>query len=127
MTLIPSSGPPGTVVTVSGANFSVPDYVWVKFDGTSEGHVYAAGGSWSTSFTVPAVSSDVPHTINAFGNLFAASQPFSVTPRITGNVTSGAVGSAVTLTGAGFAFNENNVTVTFDNQPLDTSASVAAN
>ena len=82
ITLTPSSGPVGTIVTVSGLNFIPLHPVVIKFDGhpitiPSAIKTNNSGGLAAT-FTVPASESG-PHTVTASDGTNTASATFTIT------------------------------------------------
>ena len=112
----PLSGATGTVVTIVGTNFGATQ-------GTSTvtfGGVAATASSWSASSIVIAFPSGLSGTINpvvTVGGLTSVGPPFTVTqpsPAISSlSPTSGAAGTAVTITGANFGGTQGTSTVTF--------------
>jgi hypothetical protein len=117
--LNPTSGVVGTAVTITGANFGATQGTsTVKFNGTT-----AAVTSWSaagiaTSVPVGATTGNVVVTVGGVvsnGLIFTVTMPG---PSITSlNPTSGAVGTAVTITGANFGATQGTSTVTFSGTP----------
>ena len=114
-TLSPSSGPVGTSVTITGANFGTTQGTsTVTFNGTP-----ATPTSWSaTSIVVPlpsgATTGNVVVTVGT-----AASNGVSFTVTATPSITtlspsSGPVGTSVTITGANFGATQGTSTVTFN-------------
>jgi IPT/TIG domain-containing protein/centrosomal CEP192-like protein/uncharacterized protein DUF4082 len=105
-----ASGIVGTAVTISGTNFGSSGTV--TFNGTS-----ATASSWTAAsvvVTVPnaATSGNVVVTV---GGVASNGVPFTVTPNITGlSPTSGAVATAVTITGTGFGASQGGSTVKFN-------------
>ena len=72
ITLTPSSGQPGDVITISGSGFAVNSPMTATFDGTS---VTLSGttttddtGSFTATFTVPATATPDSYTVNATDN-----------------------------------------------------------
>ncbi|MCP8316490.1 MAG: Ig-like domain-containing protein [archaeon] len=98
LTLNPTSGPSGTVVTVTGSGFTAGSYrVYFDTNGNSAWNsgepyktVFAVAGTFSTTLTVPSVASGLyyiradvwPYTSPA-----TASAPFTVIPPYTPEVT----------------------------------------
>ena len=116
----PTSGSPGTSVTVSGSGFNPSETgITVTWDSTTvaSGITAGAGGSWSAIFTVPASPSG-NHTLDAYGAVMQTANvsdvSFYVTPAITINPAKGSPGNTITVTGAGFGANESGITVTLD-------------
>ena len=122
----PSYGWVATVVGVYGSGFASGETnIKVIYDGGTVkiGIAADAGGSWQSSFSVPA-SSKGGHEIRAYGaitneaDLVAAS--FSVSPGIKLEPVSGYLGGAIYVgdglwvSGVGFEANEGGIRVTFD-------------
>jgi IPT/TIG domain-containing protein len=99
----PASGPTGTVVTVTGTNFT--GITGVAFNGTAVGLFPNFTPISDTQFmaTVPGAASNGPIKVtNTLGSA-TSSTNFTVTPKITSfSPTSGTMGTAVTVTGTGF-------------------------
>jgi hypothetical protein len=109
----PSSGPVGTVVTISGSNFGTTQgSSSVRFNG-----VTAAPTNWTaTSITAPvppgATSGNVSVTVNG---LASNGVSFAVPPAIANlSRTSGSVGAAVIISGTTFGTAQGSSTVTFN-------------
>jgi hypothetical protein len=111
----PASGPVGTSVTITGANFGATKGTsTVTFNGTS-----ATPTSWSAaSIVVPvpsgATTGNIVVTVNS---LASAGLPYTVTvaPTLTSVApTSGPVGTSVTITGANFGSTKSTSTLTFN-------------
>ena len=113
--LSPSSGAVGAAVTVSGSNFgSSQGSGSVSFNGTA-----ATVGTWSSASittTVPAGATTGNVVVNASGvNTNGIAFTVLPTPSITSlSITSGAVGAAVTITGANFGSAQGSGTVKFN-------------
>jgi hypothetical protein len=108
--LSPSSGPPGTDVTVYGHDFSAGKPVDIYYDGTLviEGIETSATGEFTLTFTIPEgctghyeVLADVGHT--------KVHHYFTVKPGLTVSPEKGPVGTTVTVKGRGFAKNEEDI------------------
>jgi hypothetical protein len=115
ITLNPTSGPPGTSISVSGANFlaAASGFVWFDTDGDfivdpgepSVAVTTDAAGAFTATLTVPTVASGI-YNVRAdipSGGAVEAYAPFTVTSVITLSLTSGSPGTSVTVTGSGFA------------------------
>jgi hypothetical protein len=119
ITLNPTSGPAGTVITITGSGFLVGTSVWgyVFFDSDRSGtrttgdpyqFIQAIGGSISTTLTIPAVAPgdyDVIANIPTAAPLIDTSAPFTVTssaPSLFLNPDSGYSGTVIDVTGSGF-------------------------
>ena len=128
----PTSGPPGTLVTVTGSGFAVNETgITITFDGIPITLGIAANplGNWTSTFTAPSSASG-QHSVSAYGT---ATLPGSVlpilftvvNPLITISPTGGPPGTLVTVTGSGFGTNETGITITFDGNPV--TPGIAAN
>jgi hypothetical protein len=120
VTVSPTNGTPGTLVTVSGSGFGAGETgITMTFDSTPVGFLVTASlqGTWSGTFTVPAAAGG-GHVITAYGAATSAnnvaSVTFIVTPIITSSQTNGPPGTSVTVNGYGFGANESGITVTYD-------------
>jgi YD repeat-containing protein len=111
--LSPNNGPVGTSVTITGTNFNATQgSSTVTFNGVS-----ATPASWSdTSISVPvpsgATTGSVVVTVNSQASNGAT---FTVKPKIDNlSPTSGAIATAVTITGTTFGASQGSSTVTFN-------------
>jgi hypothetical protein len=116
LTLNPTSGSPGTGVSVSGTGFLSGENVVVGWD-NDDNQVASAtansNGGFSTNFNVPN-SANGSHTVFATGQSsgFQVTATFTVNNSNVGGAnvslspTSGPAGSNVTLTGSGYNANE---------------------
>ncbi|MFZ0169169.1 MAG: IPT/TIG domain-containing protein [Candidatus Dormiibacterota bacterium] len=123
--LSPTSGPVGTVVTISGSGFPANATITATFAGVavtlSGTTTTTASGGIPTSapptFTVPATApgslAGAHAVVVTAGGYPAPSVSFTVTPSISLNPTGGTKGSSITITGNGFAANSK-LTVTFN-------------
>src|SRR5260370_743093 len=113
--LSPASGPVGTSVTITGLNFgSTQGTSTVTFNGTT-----ATPTGWSaTSIVVPVpTGASTGNVVVTVGGHASNGVSFTVlsTPSITSlSPTSGAVGTAVTITGTNFGSTQGTSTVTFN-------------
>ena len=108
ITLTPSTGPPGTLVTVHGGNFLPKSLASISFDGRSVATSQTNGaGSFSITFTVPTATILGSHTVKVMTDLLhTASANFGVTaPALTLTPSSGPVKTFVTLSGSGYGPN----------------------
>jgi len=116
----PEEGPVGTAVTVTGYGFAASQDIRVSFRGTVIQTTTAnTVGSWTVAYTI----SPTP----AGGYIFEVEfkegavwydlvgKYFEVTPEITAP-SSGRVGQTVTVEGTGFAGEEKDIEVTFDEE-----------
>ncbi len=113
--LLPTSGPVGTSVTITGTNFGATQGTsTVSFNGTS-----ATPNSWSaTSIVVPVPSgATTGNVVVTVGGLASNGVSFtvSVPPSISSlSPTSGPVGTSVTITGTNFGAAQGTSTVSFN-------------
>jgi len=124
LTISPTSGGVGTVVTVTGTAFgSAESDIEVTYDDNEvrTGLVADVNGTWTTSFTVPN-STKGTHTIDASGDDTGAGEvpdaTFTVQPRTYITATSGFVGDEIEVRGSGFATNEDGIKVTLDDKVI---------
>ncbi|HJV49789.1 MAG TPA: S8 family serine peptidase, partial [Geothrix sp.] len=111
--LSPSSGPVGTLVTLTGTGFS--DASAVTFNGTAATFTLVSDGSITA--TVPAGATTGRVSVTTPGGTGSTSTSFTVIPAptvIALGPTTGPVGTLVTLTGAGFS---GATAVTFNGTP----------
>jgi hypothetical protein len=126
ITLSATSGPVGTIITVTGASFtpSTGGVVWFDSDGDSvidsgepQVPVTTTGVGAipsGTTITIPSVVRNI-YQVRAdipTGGAIEAWISFMVTPQITLSASSGYVGDTVTVSGTGF--NAGSVTIYFD-------------
>ncbi len=123
--LSPSSGVPGDDLTVYGSNFTPGEYVDVYYDVNGDGNFAAdewvddaiVGGDrhFQATFQVPE-SCEGTHMVlaqEASTSAYRDEKPFTVKPGLTVNPEKGPVGTNVTVTGQGFAQNEQNIQVRY--------------
>jgi hypothetical protein len=122
MTLTPSSGPPGTSVTVAGTGFDTSTSVSISFGGVSQTTAVVASGAFSAVITIP-VSIYGSHSVTATGSVSTETYTaqFNTEKKVTWNKTSGPPGTSVTLTGAGFG-NAESITVSFEGDSVATTS-----
>ncbi|HXZ30046.1 MAG TPA: IPT/TIG domain-containing protein [Dehalococcoidia bacterium] len=112
--LSPGSGVPGTRLIVEGQHFDAGKYVDIYYDGTlvSEGNKTSASGDFAIAFTIPeSCRGDhkvLVDTVTSVGTIEMETQ-FYVTPGLTISPAKGPVGTNVTVTGHGFAKNEDGI------------------
>jgi hypothetical protein len=137
-TLSASTGPTGTLITVSGSGFITDGsgYVWFDTNDNSardSGEPYLAatitGGTLSApgTMTVPTVARGTHYVLVAvpYDTSPDASAPFVVTPDITITFTTPAhVGDTITVAGTGFAATAG-ITVRFDTTSVGTTTTTA--
>jgi hypothetical protein len=113
ITISPTSGPPGTPITVTGSNFKLGATVTIFFDlnsnglldpGESVGTVTASSsGAFSTTVPAPTLPFGSKNVRATDGVNTASPQTFTITRAISLSPTSGPVGTSVTVSGSGFA------------------------
>ena len=115
LSLNPTSGPVGTTVTVSGANFYHSSTVTIKFSGSTVATTTSTtSGSLPSgvTFIVPA-STAGSHSVSATDSKgYTIATTFTVIPAIQLNPTYGPVTTSVAVTGTGFA-SSSTITATF--------------
>jgi hypothetical protein len=118
----------GDTLLVSGIGFQANEpNVAVTFDGISvvEKITADAQGSWSTQFSVPAISRG-DHIVKSSGDATRADDvtPYTVvvTPYLEVNPSGGPIGSSMVLSGNGFSSNQP-LAFTYDAKKVDTTAS----
>ena len=109
ISLNPASGVIGSTIAVSGSGFAASSSLTAKFDstivwtGTSTSNGAVPSGA---TFNVPAGSSVGSHTItvtDASNNSATATFTITTVATISLSLTTGPIGTAVTITGSGFA------------------------
>ncbi len=111
ITLNPTTGPIGSLVTVTGTGFAASQSVTATFAGaavtTTPVNVNTDGfGFFTANFIVPAGQTfGAKNVVVTDANSNSAPTTFGVTPSISLSPISGNVGSTVTLSGSGFAAN----------------------
>lgn len=101
----PTSGPPGTVVTVTGTALTTPTAVRLAGQTTS----FSGGSFTSLSFTVPAGAVSGTVAVTTAGGTHTSASSFTVTvpePAVALDRSVGPPTSVVTMTGSAFAPNE---------------------
>ncbi|MBN1366366.1 MAG: IPT/TIG domain-containing protein [Dehalococcoidales bacterium] len=114
-----TSGSPGTSVTLTGAGFGAYDSITVKFESeTVLTDTASSVGAWSEEFDIPDSASG-SHTISIKGTISGTTyDTFKTTPKISLDKNTGAPGSTVTVSGAGFGDEETDICITFDGDVL---------
>jgi PQQ-like domain/IPT/TIG domain len=106
----PATGPAGTAVTITGANFT--GATAVKFGGV--GSVFTVTSASQITAGVPAMPSSAgPITVTTPGGTAKSTANFTVTPQVLLKPATGPPGSAVTVSGTGFGAFEG-VDIFFD-------------
>ena len=113
-----ANGIMGTQVTVNGSGYGAGENgITVTFDSTTVATATAdSNGVWTVSFASPE-SFGGTHTVGAKG---ATAVGFTTLPTLSTNKTGGKAGDSITVSGSGFAANESNITVTYDDNPVST-------
>jgi len=107
--LSPSSGAPGTEVTVNGQDFDAGKYVDIYYDGTRVATNRTDGnGDFTIIFPVPEGCTG-DHQVHAVVLHHTADAYFTVKPGLTLSPEKGPVGTNVTVKGQGFAENEQGI------------------
>ena len=128
ITLSPTSGPPGSTVTVNGSGFPANTAnIAVVFDSQFLAEVNAnSNGAFTVSVTIPTSATVGSHTISAnYGSGDLPKATFTVTSPQTSislSPTSGTAGTSVTISGSNFGASKT-ITIKFDNNPITTSPS----
>ena len=115
--LFPSSGAPGTEVTVVGDRFIAGKYIDIYYDGTGEDDIVATGrttisGDFTILFTIPEDCKGhyrVRAKVGANVGCDIVDAYFTVKPGLTVNPQKGPVGTTVTVQGRGFAKDEGSI------------------
>ncbi|MDV2989674.1 MAG: hypothetical protein P3T54_05970 [Dehalogenimonas sp.] len=136
--ITPIEGKVGDTITVTGGGFTAGGSVQLYFDTVSEANLLKTitanaststnPGAISTTIVIPAaargnhniIARDVSSTTNTPGKVY------TVTPKIILTPVSGAVGSAVTVTGSGFSANTS-VSFEWDGSAISGVAAVTTN
>jgi hypothetical protein len=102
ITVSPTSGIPGTRITIAGAGFAQFISVTISM-GTAALATTKTDrqGSFSATATVPNLPQG-SQTVTATNGRVSASAPYTITPVITVSPTSGIRGTRITIAGAGF-------------------------
>jgi hypothetical protein len=127
-----TTGAIGVSVIATGSGFaSGENGIVITFDGAQVNSPVIAdtNGSWSSTFVVPASIGGI-HNVSAKGAAttatFVSSLTFTILPSISLNKTSGAALSSITVNGTGFTADEQNIALTYDGIPVNTSATINA-
>lgn len=129
ISISPSTGPPGTTVTLTALNFTASTTYTVTFSGTY-GIYYPTSGSTGTGnftayFSVPPYPRGVYSvTVTTTSDTTLTPASFTITPLVTLSSASGYVGDTITVTGTGF-YTGSTVTVYFDSTVWFTTTALA--
>jgi len=130
ITLSPTSGPPGTQITVTGTAFSTGHDIEITFDDASRGSLILAGTTFTYSITVPAGKPAGSYLVKVIdwsltNPTVVASATFTVTDGTTvteGDIDlyprRGPVGTEVEIDGADFGDRED-IIVEYDGDEID--------
>jgi hypothetical protein len=129
ITLNPTTGNAGTVVTVSGTGYGASRTMTIKFDATTQTTsptmvTTTAYGTFSCTFTVPTSIGGSHNVTGIDSSSNTDTEIFNITPTITLNPTSGNVGSSVSVSGAGFG-NSKAITATFNGASISLSGTTS--
>jgi hypothetical protein len=130
LTVSPEEGPVGTTVTVEGHGFAEDEedielmyYLNGNYETIVENIEADDDGWWEMSFKIPP-SPYGDHKIDAEGDVSqdyeVEDANFEVTPGISIDETSGSPGDSITMTGSGFAADERDITIFFDEEAVVT-------
>ncbi len=123
VTMDPTSGGVGTLVTLAGNGFASAEGIKVQFSSKDvrTGLTSQIDGSWSTSFAVPS-SNKGSHIVNIIGDNTTANEIpnliFTVSPSISVSPSSAYAGDNIQINGSGFANNETTIEVLFDGKQI---------
>jgi len=128
MTISPTTGAPGTIVTVTGTGFGASMPITIKYNGapvtTNPTAISTdAIGSFSASFSVPTCTA-ATYQVEASDGTYSDSAEFTVEIALSLSPTSGNVGTEITTSGSGFAAS-GTVTVSYDDTQVATSSITA--
>ena len=122
MNIGPTTGPIDTVVAIIGKGFLSSIPISVTYDGATVTSllslVSGADGSINTSFKIPASASG-NHVIAVSDGTTTLNASFATSSTSAMSVTSGPVGTSVTVSGSGFK-NKGNITVIYNNMQVGT-------
>jgi len=118
LSISPTKGTVGTRVTITGSGFEEEENIDIEFGSTDmtdeiEGSdKTSSSGSFTSYFNVPETY-EGDHTITVTVGSDEGEAEFTVKPEIEIDPEDGAVNDLITITGTGFAKNED-ITITFD-------------
>lgn len=108
----PSSGPPGTSVTVRGSGFSPGSSVNITLDGQTKFIVNANNdGRILTELNIPTNTAGGAKSIGAQGSSVTGQSSFNVTGTLSMDRSEAHTGDMINVTGAGFKANESGISV----------------
>jgi hypothetical protein len=122
-------GPVGTGVTISGYGFKASQDIRVSFLATVNTTTANTVGSWTVSCTIPATPAGGYTFVVEFKESGVwydlVGKYFKVTPEISAP-SSGKVGQTIEVSGTGFASEEEDIEVTFDEEVVKTNTPIVA-
>jgi len=132
LVITPTSGPPGTIVTVTGTGYQATHAIAIAFAGTDVAEPIVVGTTISTTFTVPAGKAPGTYVVSSIDydlQLEQAVTAFIVTSGsgssggsgdqdIDLNPDNGKVGAKIRITGEDFSDSED-IKIYFDGDRLD--------
>ncbi len=119
-----TSGPPGTVVTITGSGFSAASFT-VTFGGIQVvPSTTISGGAISAVFAVPLLPrTSTPYNVTVTATGDTVNTPtFTITPKISLSKSSGVVGDDIHVSGNGFLANTT-ITISFDSVGITSTSS----
>jgi hypothetical protein len=119
----PTSGPVGTLVSISAQGFTASSTYTVYFSGVAIRSGSTGTGTFTTTFSVPSYARG-QYLVTVTVGADSSSETFDVTPQITLSPSSGYVGDTVTVSGSGF--NAGSVTIYFDTTNVRTATASAS-
>jgi hypothetical protein len=122
-----ASGPPGTVVTISGSGFSAADYTVTMGGITVVPTTAVVGGSISANFAIPTLPrTGTPYPVVVTAGADIVNTPyFTITPAVWLSSASGNVADVVKVSGYGF-FGNTTIQVSFDGTDILSTTSDAS-
>lgn len=126
LTVSPTSGPVGTLLTFTGSGFAATSAVSVAWSGgTACSATTGATGAFTCTFTLTAAPAGSTSFTATDASSNAASATFTVTPSLAVSPTSSGLPAALTFTGAGYAATST-VTVAWSGGTACTATTTAA-
>jgi len=122
-----ASGLVGDSLKVSGNGFAASEKVNVTIDNTAvASNVPAdANGTWSTTLALPSLAGG-DHVINASGTTTKSASSTGLAFTINPNVTITPSEGSIKITGTGFAANEKNISISFNDSVLKDGITASA-
>ncbi|MCH7620973.1 MAG: hypothetical protein IH870_03655, partial [Chloroflexi bacterium] len=117
--ITPSSGPPGTSVTVRGSGFSPGSSINITLDGRTQFTVNANNdGRILTDLDIPSNTAGGAKSIAATSSSLTGQASFNVTATLSLDRSEATIGDSINVSGAGFKAFESGISVKFDNKTL---------